>query len=278
MTAKEESACTPTDALNLLADLALSVNSDQVVAQPDQALESKPERRLKKCNFAQDVVSTEEESGLHMLTQSAARPIEPHESPSPSHVLEGSELAGLITEEHAYSLRPSASLLMTLSGTPFQVSPLRGSTRLLHHHQTMVNCDGFKYLQPIADQENKNEHNHKTLAHGEKLMVHRRKLRKFRTFIIKDGSLQVTRYWKRNYDFDRDSKFTNDSTLRSICRALHGYVYCIFLVNKEFWNWYLFHIFFLKSERANVYSPLIAHGPFPFKTPGKNYDSSSTCG
>lgn len=275
MTAKEGSACTPTDALNLLADLALSVNSDQVVAQPDQALESKPERGLKKCNLTQDVVSTKEDSGLHtVLTQSAARPIEPHESPSPSHVLEGSELAGLITEEHAYSLQPSASLLMT----PFQVSPLRGSTRLLHHHQTLVNCDGFKILQPIADQENKNEHNHKSPAYGEKLMVHRRKFRKFRTFIIKDGSVKVTRNWKRNYDFDRDSKFTNDSTLRSVCRALHGYVYCIFLVKEEFWNRYLFHIIFLKSESANVYSPLIAHRPFPFKTPGKNYGLSSTCG
>ncbi|KAL0968743.1 hypothetical protein UPYG_G00271140 [Umbra pygmaea] len=43
-----------------------------------------------------------------------------------------------------------------------------------------------------------------------------------RRFVEKDGSVQVTRLWKENYDFIADSKFTNDPKDKTVIRALHG--------------------------------------------------------
>ncbi|XP_028440088.1 uncharacterized protein tasor2 isoform X3 [Perca flavescens] len=105
--------------------------------------------------------------------------------------------------------------------TPFQVSPLSGSTRLLHHHQTMYG-DGIKTLHPSVSQTDRSENYHRTPEYLEKHMVCRRKFRHSRTFVDKDGSIQVTKEWKENYDFNLDSKFTNDSKDRTIVRALHG--------------------------------------------------------
>ncbi|XP_044211398.1 uncharacterized protein tasor2 isoform X2 [Thunnus albacares] len=218
---KMHTACSSTDALNLLADLALGASNDQVPPQPEPELERKPESSLKKCGLTKDVTCAEQESVLHaLLRQSAARPIQPLESPSPSHLVGGSELVGLISKEHAYSLPPSSSLLLGLPGTPFQVSPISGSTRLLHHHQTMYG-NGIQTLHPSVGQEDRDEHNLTTPKSLKKHMVFR-KFRNSRTFVQKDGSLEVTRQWKENYDFNLDSKFSTDSKHRAIIRALHG--------------------------------------------------------
>ncbi|XP_038548139.1 uncharacterized protein LOC119882220 isoform X2 [Micropterus salmoides] len=104
--------------------------------------------------------------------------------------------------------------------TPLQISPLSGSTRLLHHHQTMYG-DGIKTLQPSVGQEDRSEH-HMIPEYLSKRMVRRRKFRHSRTFDIKNGSVQVTKQWEENYDFNLDSKFTSDSKDRAIIRALHG--------------------------------------------------------
>ncbi|XP_070686581.1 protein TASOR 2 [Pempheris klunzingeri] len=219
---KMNSACTSTDALNLLADLALSVSNDQIPPQPNPALERNPETSLKKCDLTKDVTSAEQESVLHaLLRQPASRPSQPLESPSPSPLVGGSELVDLVSKEHAYSLPPSSSLLLDLPGTPFQVSPLIGSSRLLQHHQTM-HGDGVKTLHPTVCQEDGSEHNRGTSKYMKKHMVRRRKFKHSRTFVNKDGSLQVTKQWKENYDFNLDSKFTSDSKDRAIIRALHG--------------------------------------------------------
>ncbi|XP_039990013.1 uncharacterized protein tasor2 isoform X2 [Xiphias gladius] len=219
---KTNSSCSSTDALNLLADLALSASHDQVPPQPDPALERKPETRLKKCGHTKDVASAEQESVLHaLLRQPAARPVEPLESPSPSYLVGDSELVGLISKEHAYSLPSSSPLLLGLLGTPFQVSPLSGSTRLLHHHQQLCG-DGIQTLHPSVCQEDRGERNHRTPEYLKKHMVCRRKFRHSRTFGNKDGAVQVTREWNENYDFNRDSKFACDSNDRAIIRALHG--------------------------------------------------------
>lgn len=228
---KSNSASSSTDALNLLADLALSATFDQAQPQLDRTLERKPETQLRN-----DVVtSVGQESVLHtLLRQPAARPIQLPQSPSPSHLVGSSEWNGLISAEHSYSLSQSSSLLLDLSGTPFQVSgppfqvdPLRGSTTLLQTHQTM-NCGGTK--TPYSPVEDKSEHNHRTPKHLKKHMMCRRKHRHSRTCDYKDGSIQITKHWKENYDFNRDSRFTNDPQYRTICRALHGYVcFIIFL-------------------------------------------------
>ncbi|KAI9519779.1 hypothetical protein NQZ68_025918 [Dissostichus eleginoides] len=218
---KKNSTCSSTDALNLLADLALSVSNEKVPPQPDPALERKPETSLKKCDLTKDVTSAEQESVLHaLLRQPAARPMQPLECPSPSHPVGCSELVDLVSKEHAYSLPPSSSLLLGLPGTPFQVSPLSGSTRLLQHHQKMFG-DGINTLHPTA-KKLRTEQNHRTPEYLKINKVCRIKFRHSRTFANKDGSIQVTKHWKENYDFDLDSKFTNDSKDRTIIRALHG--------------------------------------------------------
>lgn len=215
---KMNSSCTSTDALNLLADLALSANNVQAPPQPDPALERNPETSLKKCGLTKDVAIAEQESVLHaLLRQPAARLIQLFESPSPS----GSELVDLITKEHAYSLPPSSPLLLGLPGTPFQVSPLSGSTRLLHPQQQLYG-DGIQTLHSVC-QEDRGERNHRTPKNLKK----RRKFRHSRTFISKGSSVEVTRQWNKNYDFNQDSKFSSDTKDRAIIRALHGYVYCV---------------------------------------------------
>ncbi|XP_075945458.1 uncharacterized protein tasor2 isoform X2 [Anarhichas minor] len=219
---KINSACSSTDALSLLADLALSASNDQVPPQPDPALERKTETSLKNCDLSKDLTSPEQESVLHsLLRQPAARSMQPLESTSPNPLVEGSEWVGLVSKEHAYSLPPSSSLLLGLPGTPFPVSPLSGSTRLLRHHQTMYG-NGIKTLHTSVGQEDSSEQNHRTPEYLKKHMVRRRKFRQSRTFVNKDGSIQVTKQWKEDYDFNLDSKFTNDSKDRTIVRALHG--------------------------------------------------------
>lgn len=222
---KSNSAYSPTDALNLLADLALSASHDQVPPQPDQALEGKPETNLKKRNRRKEVTSLEEESVLHaLLRQAAARHLQPA-LPSSNHLVRDGDMASLVSKEHAYSL--SSSVLADL------LTPFSGSTSM-PHHQTM-NCDGFNVLHPSVNQEDKSKHNNRTPEHLKKRMGRRRKFRHSRSFVTKDGSVQVTKHWKENYDFSLDSKFTNDSKCSTICRALHGYVY--------------FHIYLLRNRK-----------------------------
>ncbi|XP_026167477.1 uncharacterized protein tasor2 isoform X2 [Mastacembelus armatus] len=215
------STCSSADALNLLADLALSASNDQVPPQPDPALERKPETSLRNCDLTKDVTSTDQESVLHALLRlPAAKPLQPLESPSPSHLVEGNELVDLISKEHAYSLPPSSSLLLDLPGTPFQVSPLSGSSQLLQRHQQLYG-DGIQSQQPSVCQE-VSEHNHKTPEYLKKQMLQRQKFRQTRTFVSKEGSIQVTRQWEEKYDFNLDSRFTSDPKDKTIIRALHG--------------------------------------------------------
>lgn len=224
---KMNSACSSTDALNLLADLALSASNGQVLQQPDPALEREPES-FKTCDITKDVTSAEQESVLHtLLRQPAARPIEPLESTSPSHLAAGTDLVDLISKEHAYSLPPSSSLLLGLPGTPFQVSPISGSTRLLNHHQQFFGNEIQTLHSPVC-QEDRGKQNQRTSECMKKHVAHRQKFRHSRTCVNKDGSVQVTRQWKENYDFNLDSKFTSDPKDRTIIRALHGYVHCFF--------------------------------------------------
>lgn len=221
---KVKTACSSADALNLLADLALSVNNDQVPPQPDPALERIPEESLKNCDLTKGLTHAEQESVLHtLLRNTAARSIQPLASPAPCPLVGNSELGGLVSKEHAYSSPPSSSPLLGLSGTPLQVSPVGDSTGMLHHdhhHQTKYD-DGVQTLQPSLTEENISERK-RSSEHPHK---HRRRFRRCRTFAFKDGSIQVTRQWQENYDFSLDSKFTGDPKDKVIIRALHGYVH-----------------------------------------------------
>ncbi|XP_054896948.1 uncharacterized protein tasor2 isoform X2 [Poeciliopsis prolifica] len=212
---KMKSTCTSTDALNLLADLALG--NDKIPPQLSQTLERTPEDSAKKCDLSKSLSSADQESVLHALLKNpAARALQSLESPSKCSLVTENNLVSLISTDHAYSLPPS-SLLLDLSGTTFQVPPLSGSTRLLNHHQSMYG-DGAKTLHPSVSTGDINEHS-KT---PENLQKHRRKLKHSRTFVMKEKSIQVTRKWEENYNFNLDSRFTSDAKDKVIIRALHG--------------------------------------------------------
>lgn len=208
-TAEPRSSSFPTDGLNLLADLALCATPDQLPSQPQQA----PQRRLKNLSSV-----AEQESVLHaLLRQPAARPLQSVQSSPPVQNLRDGQLVGLITKEHAYSMHPSTSLLLAFSTMPLQVNPLSGCTRLLDRHQTR---------NLALDQEDKS--NPQTPECTEIQTLESKRFRHSRTFAINDGSVQVTKRWKRSYDFGRDSKFSNEPRCRTVCRALHGYVRGLF--------------------------------------------------
>ncbi|XP_074533371.1 uncharacterized protein tasor2 [Halichoeres trimaculatus] len=216
------SACPSTDALTLLADLALSASQDKVPTQPDSALGRQPKTSLKKCDLTKDVTSVDQESVLHaLLRQPAVRAAQPVKSPSPSHHVGGSELVDLISREHDYSLPPSSSLPLDLPGTPLQVSPLSGSAGLLHHQKTIYD-DGSAPQHLYVVQKDGVEQNSGAPVYEKKHTMRRRKFRHSRTFTSKDSSIQVTKQWKENYDFSLDSKFASDPKDKAIVRALHG--------------------------------------------------------
>ncbi|XP_071374167.1 uro-adherence factor A [Centroberyx affinis] len=106
--------------------------------------------------------------------------------------------------------------------TSFQVPPLNGSAGLQQQHHQNMYGDEIQALQAIVCQEDKSGHKHGASAYLTKDMARRRKFRHSRTFVDKDGSIQVTRQWKENYDFNLDSKFTNDPKDKTVVRALHG--------------------------------------------------------
>ncbi|XP_041650940.1 uncharacterized protein tasor2 isoform X2 [Cheilinus undulatus] len=105
--------------------------------------------------------------------------------------------------------------------TPFQVSPLSGSTGLLHHQTTMYD-DGSTTLEPSVVETDRGEQVCRTPDYLKKQTMRRRKFRHSRTFVNKDGSIQVTKQWTEDYDFSLDSKFASDSEVKAVIRALHG--------------------------------------------------------
>lgn len=199
------SSCSSTDALNLLADLALSVSNDQVLLQPNPSVE----RELERCDLAESLPRSEQESVLHALLKNPAvshkQPLEP--SP-PAPLMKDNEVVDLVFAEHAYSQPPSSSPLLGLSGTPLGVS-----TRVLQDQSKCADED--RTLPTSAVPEHKaSDYLHK----------HKQKFRNFRSVFIKEGSIQVTRQWQEHYDFNLDSKFTSDPKITVVTRALHGYV------------------------------------------------------
>lgn len=201
--AEQRTSTVPTDGLNLLADLALCAAPDQLPPQPEQAQGRRPKNSSSVA---------EQESVLHaLLRQPAARPPQSVQSSPAAQNLRDGQLAGLITKEHAYSMHPSTSLLLDFSTMPFQIYPLSGGTRLLHRHQT----------QNLAlDQEDKSSP--QTPECTEIRTEESKRWRHSRSVAVKDGAVQVTKRWRRSYDFGRDSKFSNEPRCRTVCRALHG--------------------------------------------------------
>ncbi|XP_041692849.2 uncharacterized protein LOC121531610 isoform X1 [Coregonus clupeaformis] len=223
---------TPADSLTLLADLALSTSNDKVLEQQSKdpkALEKQDGRPslVISDNSVKDGVSPHEPDGepefvLHALLKhpSAARLKLPSQSPSPKGLVVGSgERVVLVSQEHSYSLPPS-SLLLGLSGSSLEVPISEG----LQQHRKDISADGTQALRAyLCQQQDQNRKEPgltpESLSKG---IGCRQKFHRFRRFIEKDGSVQVTRLWMENYDFSSDSKFTNDPKDKTVTRALHG--------------------------------------------------------
>ncbi|KAF5905546.1 protein FAM, partial [Clarias magur] len=195
----------PSDALNLLADLALSVNSDEMLPKLGE-----------KHHGAR--TSSSPQTVIHLLRDLTPR----LKSPFPEGLVVTGDFILEISKEHSYS-QPT-SLLSGLTGICPQVQSPGGR---VDSHLSMKS-DLLLKLPDLAspgyyDKEGKNGW---TLVPSPpaavKAKVWSTIFLRARTVTEKQGSIQVTRFWKENYDFKFDSKFTNDKLDKCVTRALHG--------------------------------------------------------
>lgn len=196
------------DALSLLADLALSANSDKMLPNPAKARQES-HVGVKTSNSPESVLHT-------LLRGSSARLKLPPQSPFPESLLVPGDLLLEISKEHSYS-QPT-SLLSGLPGAcpPFPPTAGRVGSLLSLNPKLQLKLPDHNSDTAIEEKGGKN---------GWRLPPPRgRKPRFFhhRHIVEKDGLLQVARLWKENYDFRCDSRFTNDSLEKSVTRALHG--------------------------------------------------------
>ncbi|XP_028823182.1 uncharacterized protein tasor2 [Denticeps clupeoides] len=179
----------PADALNLLADLALSSNGDKV---PHGKCGLKQAVRAKSC--------PDPESVLHVLLKRPAGPARrPAKSPFPEGLVVAREWALVITKDHAYC---QASSL--LSAAP----PSAGQECV-----TLLDPGGDPVKRPGQCERRLDEPGCKDA---------RRTRVRVRHVVVKGDSVQVTRQWKEPYDFGFDSRFTNEPKEKTVGRALHG--------------------------------------------------------
>ncbi|XP_022526319.2 uncharacterized protein tasor2 isoform X1 [Astyanax mexicanus] len=204
------------DALNLLADLALSANSEKMLPNPAKA---------RKKSHAGAKTSNSPESVLHALLRGSSAKLKlPPQSPFPESLLVPGELLLEISKEHSYS-QPT-SLLSGSSGAPPQFRPPAGSVGSLLsldpklHLKLPHHSSGTIY----EERGGKNGWRHRAsldVPHPSS-RVQRPRSFHHRHVIEKDGLLQVARLWKEKYDCRFDSRFTNDALEKSVTRALHG--------------------------------------------------------
>lgn len=209
------SATLPSDALSLLADLALS-NSKTL-----SDLEAKPGWETP----AGVKAGASPESVLHALLQCPSTRFKlPPRSPFPEGLIVTGELLLEISKEHSYS-QPT-SLLSGLSGTCPQVystpveSPLSLKTGIhlnLPMDAAIPFCQkgvktGWKSLIPPNG----------ALPSNSKTKMRRSKIFQNRRVFEKNGSIEVERIWRETYEFKYDSRFANDGLDKTVVRALHG--------------------------------------------------------
>ncbi|XP_072291456.1 uncharacterized protein tasor2 [Eucyclogobius newberryi] len=210
----KEKTNSSSEALNLLADLALSTDKGQVSPHPAQECEF--EANLEKCDNTKDVTNPEQQSVLHaLLRQPVVKSIQPQE-PSAPDCFGASGLIDVIYQEHAYSLPSSPSLLLALPA-PFQVSPLNGSATLLRSQRLW---DGAHAMPPGSPEGNVEQN--ERACRDPKRSWHTRKFCLSRTIENRNKTICITRHWKEEYDFNLDSRFTVDLKDKAIVRALHG--------------------------------------------------------
>ncbi|CAL9696878.1 unnamed protein product [Knipowitschia caucasica] len=93
------------------------------------------------------------------------------------------------------------------ANTPFQVLPLNGISRLLQQ-------------LPHASSEDTLEQNR--TPEDPKKSWYRRQFCQSRTIKNRDKTIDVTRHWPNEYNFDLDSRFAVENKNKTVVRALHG--------------------------------------------------------
>nr|XP_029523228.1 uncharacterized protein LOC115133927 isoform X6 [Oncorhynchus nerka] len=133
-------------------------------------------------------------------------------SPSTTVILASQRRPFKKKHEHADSIRKKCSIV--------QVPISEG----LQQHRKDIFADGTQTLRAFLCQQKDQNRKEPGLARESlsRGIGSRQKFHRFRQFIEKDGSVQVTRLWKENYNFNSDSKFTNDPKDKTVIRALHG--------------------------------------------------------
>ncbi|XP_043103207.1 uncharacterized protein tasor2 isoform X2 [Puntigrus tetrazona] len=213
-------ASQPSDALSLLADLALGASNDKMLT----SLEAKADQETLDGVRA----SGSTESVLHALLRYPSTRFKlPPRSPFPEGLLVTGELILEISKEHSYS-QPT-SPLSGLSGPSPKVSSPSGSVESPLFLKTGLHLNLPKDAVVSCHQEEggKAEWKHlispcKQLSRIPKTKPRKSRILRNRSIIEKEGMIQVTRIWKEPYDFKFDSKFTNDSKDKTVTRALHG--------------------------------------------------------
>ncbi len=213
-------ASLPSDALSLLADLALGASSDKMLTNLEAKVGQEALDGVK--------ASGSPESVLHaLLHYPSARFKLPPRSPFPVGLLVTGELILEISKEHSYSQLTSP--LSGLSGPSPKVSFPSGSVDSPLSLKTGLHLNLPKDAGASCHQEDggKAEWKHlispnKPSSEVLKTKLRRSRILRNRSIIEKEGMIQVTRNWKEPYDFKFDSKFTNESKDKTVTRALHG--------------------------------------------------------
>ncbi|XP_073724191.1 uncharacterized protein tasor2 isoform X2 [Misgurnus anguillicaudatus] len=211
-------ATLPSDALSILADLALGASNKTITD-----LGVKPGKEM----TAGVKGSGSPQSVLHALLRCPSTKIKlPPRSPFPEGLLVTGEFVLEISKEHSYS-QPT-SPLSGLSGTLPQ-----SCSRFGYVQSPLALKSGLHLNLPVDAkslcQNDGGKTEWKSLISPNKTLPSnvKTKTRKSRNFqnrhvIENNESIQVVRVWRDAYEFKYDSKFTNDDLDKAVMRALHG--------------------------------------------------------
>ncbi|XP_051949846.1 uncharacterized protein tasor2 [Xyrauchen texanus] len=211
----------PSDALSLLADLALGARNDKMLTN----LKAKPSQETTA--GVKGTGSTE--SVLHALLRCpSTRCNSPPRSPFPEGLVVTGELILEISKEHSYS-QPT-SLLSGLSGTCQHVSSPAGSVesplslKAGGLHMNLPRDTTASFYQEEGGKTKLKHQISPNVPVPSTLKTKKRRSKIFsnRCIIEKEGSIQVIRIWRETYEFKYDSRLTNDNLDKTVTRALHG--------------------------------------------------------
>nr|XP_015207798.1 PREDICTED: protein FAM208B isoform X1 [Lepisosteus oculatus] len=208
--------CQSSDALTLLADLALS-SSSKVLIQEDQS-----QNVVLETEHGQTRVGDNGTMQQTLLSNSTSPKL--LRSPFPQGLAVTEELIlNIISKEHSYSLPPSY-LLLGLAGVPPSVSTdcAESSRSQAENMDNIASVGGPLLLRNKEAPYHEKSRKEASIPENEQECHSDGLESRSRLVFEKNGVLYVSREWKEEYDFKLDSKFTNDPLDKTVARALHG--------------------------------------------------------